>query len=411
MADKKPVYLLMITANNNNKYYKMIPQGATFKVEFGRVGATPQTSSYPMAQWDKKYNEKVKKGYVDKTDLIDDLIHKEKAKDKSEYKEIESKVIAEIVERLQAMAKSAIQSNYRVDSLAVTQAMVDEAQKHIDKLADSYSKMTLKNFNDSLIQLFAIIPRKMKQVNDWLAEKPEQFADIVAREQDLLDVMKGQVVQRVVEEDNKDDNAEAPQKTILDTLGLVFEECTDDDVKHIKELLGPNAKRFKNAWRVTNIKTQERFDKWVAENNITEIKELFHGSKNENWWSIIGGGLQIRPASAAANGSMLGRAIYTSPDSEKSVSYSSLSPYYWGSKPSSAFMGIMQIAYGKPYDIYAFDSKYYTYDYKRLLADCPGASCLHAHAGMNTGWGALRRDEVTVYNEDQCTIKYLVEFA
>ena len=47
MADKKPVYLLMITANNNNKYYKMIPQGATFTVEFGRVGATPQTSSYP----------------------------------------------------------------------------------------------------------------------------------------------------------------------------------------------------------------------------------------------------------------------------------------------------------------------------------------------------------------------------
>lgn len=411
MDDKKPVYLLMITANNNNKYYKMIPRGDRFVVEYGRVGAAPQTTSYPMSQWDQKYKEKIKKKYEDKTELIADLIHQEKPKSNSEYKEIENKVIAEIVDRLQAMAKSAIQSNYRVDSLAVTQAMVDEAQKHIDTLANNYSKMTLKAFNDSLIQLFAIIPRKMVQVKDWLADKKDDFEKIVAREQDLLDVMKGQVVQRVVEEDNKDDNSEAPKKTILDTLGLVFEECTDDDIKHIKTLLGSNSKRFKNAWKVTNVKTQERFDKWVADNNITEIKELFHGSKNENWWSIIGGGLQIRPASAAANGSMLGRAIYTSPDSEKSVSYSSLSPYYWGAKPSSAFMGIMQIAYGKPYNIYAFNSKYYTYDYKRLQADCPGASCLHAHAGMNTGWGALRRDEVTVYNEEQCTIKYLVEFA
>lgn len=411
MVNKKPVYLLMITANNNNKYYKMIPCGSTFKVEFGRVGANPQTSSYPISQWDKKYNEKIKKGYVDKTDLIDDLIHKEKPRSDSQYKKIENKVISEIVERLQTMAKSAIQSNYRIDSLSVTQAMVDEAQKHIDMMATNYSKMSVEQFNNYLIQLFAIIPRKMSQVKDWLVEDSKDFEKVVGREQDLLDVMKGQVVQHVAKADDAKNDNEEPQKTVLESLGLVFEECSDNDIKHIKKLMGKNSKRFKNAWRVTNRKTQERFDKWVAENNITEIKELFHGSKNENWWSIIGGGLQIRPASAATNGSMLGRAIYTSPDSEKSVSYSSLSPYSYGSKPSSAFMGIMQIAYGKPYDIYAFSSKYYTYNYKRLLEDCPGASCLHAHAGMNTGWGALRRDEVTVYNEDQCTIKYLVEFA
>lgn len=411
MAEKKPVYLLMVTANNNNKYYKMIPCGTIFKVEFGRVGASPQTSSYPMSQWDKKYNEKVKKGYVDKTELIDDLIREEKPKSKSQYKTIENKVIAEIVERLQSMAKSAIQSNYRIESMAVTQAMVDEAQRHIDTIATNSSKMSVKEFNDSLIQLFAIIPRKMSYVKDWLCEDAKDFDKIVGREQDLLDVMKGQVVQHIAEADEAAEGGEEPQKTILESLGLVFEECTDADIAHIRKLMGSNAKRFKKAWRVTNLNTQARFDKWVADNNITEIKELFHGSKNENWWSIVGSGLQIRPASAAANGSMLGRAIYTSPESEKSVSYSSLSPYYYGVKPSTAFMGIMQIAYGKPYDIYAFDDKYYTYNYQKLQADCKGATCLHAHAGMYTGWRALRRDEVTVYNEEQCTIKYLVEFA
>ena len=36
---------------------------------------------------------------------------------------------------------------------------------------------------------------------------------------------------------------------------------------------------------------------------------------------------------------------------------------------------------------------------------CPGANCLHAHAGH----GMLRNDEIVVYKEEQLTIKYLIE--
>ena len=43
-----------------------------------------------MSQWEKKYNEKVKKGYVDQTDLMDDLIHEEKKKGPKEFKDIET---------------------------------------------------------------------------------------------------------------------------------------------------------------------------------------------------------------------------------------------------------------------------------------------------------------------------------
>lgn len=71
----------------------------------------------------------------------------------------------------------------------------------------------------------------------------------------------------------------------------------------------------------------------------------------------------------------------------------------------------MQVAYGKPYDIHEFDSKYYDFDWKHLQDICPGANCLHAHKGMDTGWGGLRNDEIVVYKEEQATIKYLVEFA
>ena len=49
----KPIYLVMVTSGNHNKYYKMIPNGSSFNVEYGRVGASEQKRSYPISQWDK----------------------------------------------------------------------------------------------------------------------------------------------------------------------------------------------------------------------------------------------------------------------------------------------------------------------------------------------------------------------
>lgn len=45
MEEKSPVYLVMVTTNNNNKYYRMIPHGDTFEAEYGRVGASCQHAS------------------------------------------------------------------------------------------------------------------------------------------------------------------------------------------------------------------------------------------------------------------------------------------------------------------------------------------------------------------------------
>ena len=71
----------MVTASaNNNKYYNMTPHGDTWTAEYGRVGSSSQKREYSLSQWEKKYNEKIKKGYVDQTDLVQDLIQVEKKK-------------------------------------------------------------------------------------------------------------------------------------------------------------------------------------------------------------------------------------------------------------------------------------------------------------------------------------------
>lgn len=401
MPEITPRHLVMVTAGaNNNKYYDMTPHGDSWTATYGRIGSGSQTRTYPMSQWNSKYNEKINKGYVDQTDLVKDLISTEKQK-QSEYKEIENKVIAEIVERLQAMARKAISENYTISSNKVTQAMVDEAQTILTSLLSIEDK---SEFNNTLLKLFTVIPRKMGSVRSYIAQDDTQFAKIISREQDLLDIMKGQVVQKQVIEEVKDDKP-LYDRTILEQLGLEFEECTVEDVARIKVALGSCSDKYHKAWKVKNIRTQKRFDDFVKDNNIKDVRLLFHGSRNENWWSIINSGLVLRPTNAVITGKMFGYGIYYAPKAKKSLGYTSLSGSYWANgNSSSGFMALMDVAYGKPYDVHSFESRFHTFDYAALQKACPGANCLHAHEGS-----MLRNDEIIVYKEEQCTIKYLVE--
>lgn len=405
MTEIKPRYLVMVTASaNNNKYYKQIPHGDSWTAEYGRIGSSPQKREYLMRQWESKYNEKIKKGYVDQSDLVEDLITIQKRnKLNFEYKQIENSVIAEIVHKLQAMAKKAISDNYNISSNKVTQAMIDEAQNVLTSLININD---LELFNEKLLKLFTVIPRKMSNVSCYLASTKDEYSKIIQTEQDLLDVMKGQVVQKQIKDEaEEENNLEKHPITILEALELEFSECSKEDIKKIKSALGSCGDRFHQAWCVTNKKTQEKFDRFIHDENITNRKLLWHGSRNENWWSIINSGLVLKPTNAMITGKMFGYGIYYAPKARKSLGYTSINGSYWAKgNSSSAFMALMDVAYGKPYDVYSFDSKYYSFNYERLQDTCPNANCLHAHEGT-----MLRNDEIIVYKEEQCTIKYLVE--
>lgn len=403
MIDYTPKHLVMVTAGaNHNKYYDMQPNGDMWVAKYGRVGSSSQTRTYSKYEFEKKYREKIRKGYVDQTDLVQDLISVEKPKVKPEYRPIDNPVINEIVERLQSMARKVISENYTVSSNKVTQAMVDEAQ---DILTGLLNITDVKQFNDELVRLFTTIPRKMSNVKGYIADSPDDFNKIIHREQDLLDVMKGQVVQKQIVDKAEEDDEPINNITVLEALGLEFEECSRDDIATIKVALGSCADKFHKAWKVKNIKTQARFDKFVEDNNIKDVRLLFHGSRNENWWSIIQSGLVLRPTNAVITGKMFGDGSYFSPTARKSLGYTSLTGSYWAKGNStSGFMALMSVAYGKPYDVYSFNSDYYSLDYDRLQKKCAGANCLHAHAGS-----MLRNDEIVIYKEEQSTIKYLVE--
>lgn len=399
-----PLYLVKVEPGaNNNKYYRMIPNGDSFDVQYGRIGVSGfQTASYGISQWNKKLNEKLKKGYVNQSRLVAETITKQK---KKEYIDIPNISIKMIVDRLQAMARQAIADNYTISSNKVTQVMIDEAQLTLNNLI---SMENIDLFNKVLVELFKIIPRKMGKVINYLAKNKDGFATIIQREQDLLDVMRGQVAQETIINEKVTEDF-TPSQTILDTMGLQFGEITEDEKQLIKKNLGSISDKFYQAWKVINNKTQDKFDKFIKENNINNKKLLWHGSRNENWWSIINTGLILRP-SAVITGKLYGHGIYFAPKAQKSFGYTSYHGSYWaGGSANCAFMALNEVAYGKSYDVYDFNNKYYDLTYENLQKMCCGSNSLHAHAGADIGHSSLRNDEIVVYKEDQCTIKYLIE--
>ena len=395
-------YLVKVDPDaNNSKYYKMIPNGESFKVEYGRLGnASFQTAEYSISQWNKKYKEKIKKGDEDKSELIQELVQDlDEENENNPYLPIPNKAIQTIVDRLQNYANEEIKRHYKVSSQQVTNAMIEEAQE----LINSLNKFTdsIESFNNVLIELFKVIPRKMRTVKENLATKLEDIPNIYQREQDLLDVMKGQVVQVKIKTTVKKEDTK--KQNILEAMGLKFESVSEEDVKIIKKELGDIQDRYYNAWKVENVKTQKVFDEYMDTVEDKTTKLLFHGSRSENWWSIINSGLVLRP-NAVISGKMFGSGIYFAPKARKSLGYTSLDGSYWANGNSNCgFMAIFEIHYGNPYITYDNSIFNYNFNYSDLK-NLGEYDSVHAKAGK-----ALRNDEIIVYQECQCTIKYLIE--
>jgi len=388
--------LIMVTGANNNKYYDMVEEGNTIHVKYGRVGVTECDASYHTSKWDSLYKAKIKKGYKDVTGLrVETTV--------MDFTAISSDIISAFVAELQAFAKGSISSNYTVSSDAVTQKQVDEAQKLLDKavgIFNTWKKPSAAIFDQILLELYQTIPRRMAHVSDHLVSGGAKPEDILTDEQATLDVMKGQVRINTVKKDIKTDD----KQTILDAMGLAIESTNDDDVRLIKTELGDIARRYRRSFRVTNKRTQERFDKWLKTAKSKTRKLFWHGSRNENWWSILDSGLVLRPTNAVITGKMFGKGLYFADKAGKSLGYTSCYGSRWASGDSNK--GFLSL-----YDVHLGNS--YVSKNREGWMGSATESSLKARGNYDSlsalGGADLINNEFIVYNEAQCTVKYIVE--
>lgn len=396
---KKSRKFICVSKNNNNKFYNMTDQGdGTFIAEWGRVGSSSSQSQYNIKEWDKKCKEKIKKGYKDITHIFADEVIKE------EFLDITNPQVAALVQSLQNYAKKSVFDNYIIGSESVTQTMIDDAQSLINLLSDKINKKRIryKEIDNLLLELFTIIPRKMLNVNNHLSasmkDPKNDLKKVIANEQATLDVMSGEVQTHA-----KTKEADK-SKTLLDAMGMIITKVSDEDESLIKKLMGKDKNYFLSAYEVNHINHRNRFDDNLKSSKNKNTKLLWHGSRNENWWSILESGLVLRPSNAVINGKMFGYGIYFADKAQKSLGYSSLSGSYWaGGNSSKAYLALYEVHLGRSLKVKEHDSWMYQLN-DEVLKEKGNYNSLFAKGGAD-----LINNEYIVYNEPQCTIKYLVE--
>jgi poly [ADP-ribose] polymerase 2/3/4 len=409
---KKVARLICVTGENNNKFYNMTQLNESeFLAEWGRVEGSVETKKYPMSKWDSTYKSKTKPSkkpmpYTDVTHLHaevtsskggNSMFHSERPKD-----------VVKFVENLMRMAKESVERNYVISSQNVTKAQVDEAQDLLNKISVLLTKgQDSKEINDLLLELYKVIPRKMKKVQEHLIQSVEiktdsdlkTAKDIFSAEQDALDAMSGQVAMNVKSSEDLDEE----EFDALESANLEAYECSPAEIEMIKSKMGPNAKQFVRAIRVRNRSTEERFNRFVASADNKKTDLLWHGSRNENWWSIFQQGLKIRPSNAVLTGSMFGYGVYFADKAQKSIGYTSLSGSYWaGGSAKTAVLALYEIHQGKQLEILNWKSEHSRLDESSMKRR--GCDSVFAKGGAD-----LRNNEYITYNTDQSTIRYLVE--
>lgn len=179
---------------------------------------------------------------------------------------------------------------------------------------------------------------------------------------------------------------------------IIVSEASREKREKVLELLSPDLRlKVLNVYRVIPKDQEKKFKKYVKDRNISEIKSLWHGSRNENWLSIVENGLLLHP-NAVITGKMFGNGIYFASNAKKSWGYTSGG--FWTREAGSytRFMGLYATAYGNPLNVECAHS--YS---EGTIGD---KNCVHAHAGRQ-----LCNDEIIFYNESAMLLTYLVEFA
>lgn len=398
----KTARLIMVSAHNNNKFYEMQEQAdGTFLVTYGRVGAAGTTVSYDIRLWDRKIREKLNKGYVDQTYLFAE------GTTQSGLEAIEHPGVRELMNFLMNAARQSIRYNYQVSAEQVTQLQVDQAQLVLDRLVELGGRTKVAGeINDLLLELYRIIPRRMRRVQDHLIESLNDQADhdelekLLANEQATLDVMRGQVKMNAQRQEQA-----AEPTDLLRSMGLNVEPVTEDEsIRHIRKMMGRDARKFHRAYAVVNYQTQAAFDQYVQQAPDRKTKLFWHGSRNENWLSILGSGLVLRPANAVITGKMFGYGLYFADKCRKSLNYSSLRGSYWsGGTQNRAYLALYDVHVGRQLKIKNHQDWCYQLTEGNLKKR--GAyDSLYAQGGAD-----LINNEYIVYNQAQCTVRYLIE--
>ena len=371
----------------------------------------------PMSSWDITVASYLSRGYKMVPGRNEPPLRTlfRKKVQKGDYQPEKTPDAQALVQMLLALAKKVVEENFSSNVLldVPSAEQFEEGERLLKDLADGYDSMDTREFNRILCDYFMVMPRRMKYLNDNLAKGKDRHgkklsdrdaalerAKIASVEKDRFEILKSLVSGTLGEDLDR-------RKTATETNGISVRGVTKDEEAWIQKQLGDNASKYMRAWRIENQRTEKIFADYCAKERLVEgggIDHLFHGSRGENFWSIITNGLTVNPLNVVITGKAYGQGTYFAPDARKSLGYTDRLGSKWanGGK-ETGLLGIYKVATGKRYNgSHGCDP---SLTWSKLQRICPGAHCTWAESR----YSGFIMDEVIVYQDCQSTIEYLVE--
>ena len=254
-------YLTCINPESNNyKYYWLRPSVDAIHATYGRIGSergemfgTKELKNpyEPHLFW-IRYYEKLSKGYIDQSDVY--LSKKPSAKPKKKVNTDPNDVSAILYQKLLRYSRHVVETNL-VDQ-TVTFEQIKMSRKYFNAMGQ---RKTVKGFNNQLMKLLTVCPRKARYVDELLANSTGDFAYIMQREENLIQAMEAVATA----------STNPHQTDTFADIGVEVYYANEKQkaqvLRHLNDQLIP---KVKNIYRVIPGKQQKRFNKYIQEKGI-----------------------------------------------------------------------------------------------------------------------------------------------
>lgn len=276
-----------------------------------------------------------------------------------------------------------IPSNARITKDSLTEAWV-----YVERMKSSDDTDFIK---ESLEYLQTLIPRIKKDSN-------KDINKAIAKEERLLQAIEAKMMdEKVIDKEIFD-----PMEIEVGYPQIQEEQMIKQMFKNRRVLRYTEEHAYiMKIYKVRKASQEARQQEYKQETGHTKCDLLWHGSKTESWGSILKNNLTSSPediegADWRFSGSALGKGLYFADNPYKSISYSSLG------KDSIGVMGIYSVVNEKPLKK---KGGFGNWNWQRVNRE--GYDLLLSVGGSLNN---RDRDEYVVFDERECTPRYIVIF-
>ena len=392
-TSKRYCKLLMVTKDNNNKYYEMICEdGKSITINYGRVELTKTTYTKPINEWESIYKSKTKKGYSDVTHLVSVDVQEVEDDTPTKLKKIDDAKVDFFINLMKKYTDNLVTKTYSVKCDNVSEKQIEEAQSIIDELT-KLDKKDVDTLNEKLLKLYTIIPRYMSNVKHHLLPNIDLDAAFV-QEQDNLDAMASQVkMYSGKDTKKKKDIKSKTEQSLLDIMGLKMKEVkATQELDYLMKQIKGGRNRVEAIFEIDKEAENKRFDTWIGNQKNKSTRILIHGTRCTSVIPILEQGLKIRPVgNFQFSGKAYGDGNYFSEVVSKSMGYTGYD--------NDKILLVYEVHTGNPftYDGY-YRGNSFNLNYKELSS----------RGYDSTYVNGLSNSEIIAYKEEQDRIKYII---